>query len=87
MDIPSLLTACPLVAILRGIRPEDFEDATKVDRETQERGVTFNTKLDLVEAMGAEFYAHFGVRAQQLRSADLEELKEDAEALGRDVEP
>ena len=28
--------------------------------------------------MGAEFYAHFGVRAQQLRSADLEELREDA---------
>jgi multiple sugar transport system ATP-binding protein len=64
--------------LIAGIRPEDFEDATKVDRETQARGVTFRTKLDLVEAMGAEFYAHFGVNAQQLRSADLEELKEDA---------
>jgi multiple sugar transport system ATP-binding protein len=64
--------------LIAGIRPEDFEDATKVDRETQGRGVTFNTKLELVEAMGAEFYAHFGVRAAQLRSADLEELKEDA---------
>jgi multiple sugar transport system ATP-binding protein len=64
--------------LIAGIRPEDFEDATKVDRETQARGVTFRTKLDLVEAMGAEFYAHFGVDAQQLRSADLEELKEDA---------
>ena len=64
--------------LIAGIRPEDFEDATKVDRETQGRGVTFNTKLELVEAMGAEFYAHFGVRAAQLRSADLEELLEDA---------
>jgi multiple sugar transport system ATP-binding protein len=61
-----------------GIRPEDFEEATKVDRETQGRGVTFKTKLDLVEAMGAEFYAHFGVQARQLRSSDLEELREDA---------
>jgi multiple sugar transport system ATP-binding protein len=64
--------------LIAGIRPEDFEDATKVDRETQGRGTTFSTKLDLVEAMGAEFYAHFGVDAQQPRSSDLQELVDDA---------
>jgi multiple sugar transport system ATP-binding protein len=64
--------------LIAGIRPEDFEDATKVDRETQGRGTTFSTTLDLVEAMGAEFYAHFGVDAQQPRSSDLQELADDA---------
>jgi multiple sugar transport system ATP-binding protein len=65
--------------LIAGIRPEDFEDATKIDRDTRPRGTTFQTRLDLVEAMGAEYYAHFGVKTdQQLRSADLEELREDA---------
>jgi multiple sugar transport system ATP-binding protein len=64
--------------LIAGIRPEDFEDATKVDRDTRPRGTTFKTKLDLVEAMGAEFYAHFGVDAGKLQSADLIELRDDA---------
>jgi multiple sugar transport system ATP-binding protein len=64
--------------LIAGIRPEDFEDATKVDRDTRARGTTFKTRLDLVEAMGAEFYAHFGVKAEALQSADLIELRDDA---------
>ncbi len=61
-----------------GIRPEDFEDAARVDRESRDRGVTFRSKLDLVEAMGAEFYAHFGVGAKPIRSEELTELRDDA---------
>jgi multiple sugar transport system ATP-binding protein len=49
--------------LIAGIRPEDFEDATQVPAETRGRGTTFNTSFDLVEAMGAEFYVHFGVKA------------------------
>jgi multiple sugar transport system ATP-binding protein len=64
--------------LIAGVRPEDFEDATKVERETRPRGATFNAKLDLVEAMGAEYYAHFGVSADPVRSADLRELQHDA---------
>jgi multiple sugar transport system ATP-binding protein len=64
--------------LIAGIRPEDFEDASKVDRDTRQRGTTFETRLDLVEAMGAEFYAHFGVAAGRLRSAELQELRNDA---------
>jgi multiple sugar transport system ATP-binding protein len=68
-------TGRPLIA---GIRPEDFEDATKVDRDSRARGTTFNTRLDLVEAMGAEYYAHFGVNTdRQLHSSELAELKDD----------
>jgi multiple sugar transport system ATP-binding protein len=62
--------------LIAGIRPEDFEDASKVDREGRERGTTFRAKLDLVEAMGAEYYAHFSVNAQ-VSSAGLDEVAKD----------
>jgi multiple sugar transport system ATP-binding protein len=42
------------------------------------RGVTFRASLDLVEAMGAEFYAHFGADVAQADSAELHELREDS---------
>jgi multiple sugar transport system ATP-binding protein len=64
--------------LIAGIRPEDFEDAARVDADSRARGVTFRSKLDLVEAMGAEFYAHFGIAAQPLKSDDLSELRDDA---------
>jgi multiple sugar transport system ATP-binding protein len=64
--------------LVAGVRPEDFEDATKVDSETRARGTTFRTRLDLVEAMGAEYYAHFGIDAGKLHSSDLRELRDDA---------
>jgi multiple sugar transport system ATP-binding protein len=64
--------------LIAGIRPEDFEDATKVNSEARARGTTFRTRLDLVEAMGAEYYAHFGVDAERLRASELQELRDDA---------
>jgi multiple sugar transport system ATP-binding protein len=64
--------------LIAGIRPEDFEDATKVDDHTRARGTTFGANLDLVEAMGAEYYAHFGVDAERLSSSELRELRDDA---------
>jgi multiple sugar transport system ATP-binding protein len=67
----------PLIA---GIRPEDFEDASVVAAEVRPQGTTFTAELDLVEAMGAEYYAHFGVGGGngQLESADLQDLRDDA---------
>ena len=64
--------------LIAGIRPEDFEDATQVPAETRGRGTTFHTTFDLVEAMGAEFYVHFGVKADQMQgSAHMDALMED----------
>jgi multiple sugar transport system ATP-binding protein len=64
--------------LIAGIRPEDFEDVMNVESHVRARGTTFHANLDLVEAMGAEFYAHFGVNAERLRSSELRELREDA---------
>ena len=64
--------------VIAGIRPEDFEDATKVDSANRGRGTTFQAKLDIVEAMGAEYYAHFGIKAKMVQSEELQELRDDA---------
>jgi multiple sugar transport system ATP-binding protein len=64
--------------LIAGIRPEDFEDSHAVSSEMSPHGTTFNTTLDLVEAMGSEYYAHFGVGGEQMASSDLDDLVKDA---------
>ncbi|HTT28148.1 MAG TPA: sn-glycerol-3-phosphate ABC transporter ATP-binding protein UgpC [Solirubrobacteraceae bacterium] len=64
--------------VIAGIRPEDFEDATKIDADSRARGTTFSAKLDLVEAMGAEYYAHFGIKGKMVESEELLELRDEA---------
>jgi multiple sugar transport system ATP-binding protein len=63
--------------LIAGIRPEDFEDATRVEADIRDRGTTFRATLNLVEAMGAEFYAHFGVDAQQVQTGGQNDLTEE----------
>jgi multiple sugar transport system ATP-binding protein len=64
--------------LIAGIRPEDFEDAALVG-DQRDRGVTFKARIDVLESMGAEFYAYFSVEAQEaLSSQELQELAEDA---------
>jgi multiple sugar transport system ATP-binding protein len=68
----------PKKSLIAGIRPEDFEDIAMVADDVRDRGTTFNTKFDLVEAMGAEYYVHFGVKADALQSSDhLDALLDD----------
>src|SRR5215216_5461592 len=42
--------------VIVGIRPESFEDASLVGGDTRDRGMTFKTKIDVVEQLGAEQY-------------------------------
>jgi multiple sugar transport system ATP-binding protein len=63
--------------LIAGIRPEDFEDAAAVSAEQRPDGQTFAADLDLVEAMGAEYYAHFAVGGA-VASADLDDVRDDA---------
>jgi multiple sugar transport system ATP-binding protein len=62
--------------VIAGLRPEHFEDAALVaDRS---RGITFKSKIDVLESMGSEFYAYFVVAADRVASTELEELAQDA---------
>ena len=64
--------------LIAGVRPEDFEDLEQVSAEQRPQGTTFTVEMDLVEAMGSEYYAHFGVSGEQHASSDLEDLVRDA---------
>ena len=62
--------------VIAGLRPEHFEDARLVaDRS---HGVTFRAEIDVLEAMGSEYYAYFVVEAERVSSSELEELAADA---------
>ena len=72
--------------LIAGIRPEDFEAASHVAGETKSRGTTFTTTFDLVEAMGAEYYVHFGVKAEHLESSQVDDLLQDQGGVSETTE-
>ena len=72
--------------VIAGIRPEHFEDAALVG-DQRDKGAVFKTKIDVVESMGSELYAHFSVARQGIESDELRELAEEsgsAELRGED---
>src|SRR3954454_17574584 len=66
--------------LIAGIRPEHFEDAALVADDKRPLGRTFTAKIDLVESMGSELYAHFSVEHGGVESEELEELAQDSGA-------
>jgi multiple sugar transport system ATP-binding protein len=64
--------------VIVGLRPEDFEDVSLV--QDKARGISFKTKIDVLESMGSEFYAYFNVESEKVSSRELEELANDAGA-------
>ena len=67
--------------VIAGIRPEHFEDAAQVDESVRGRGATFKAKIDVLESMGSELYAHFDIEGiGGVQSQELEELAQDAGA-------
>ena len=64
--------------VIVGIRPEHLEDARVVEGEAKSQGATFKAKLDLVEALGAEYYAYFHLEGTKVESEHLSEVAADA---------
>jgi multiple sugar transport system ATP-binding protein len=58
--------------VIVGIRPEHFEDAMLVTHP--ETGHIFSTRIEVLEALGSDFYAHFTVDSPRISSSELEEL-------------
>jgi multiple sugar transport system ATP-binding protein len=63
-------------SLIVGLRPEHFEDAAMMGDE-RDRGVTFETKIDVLESMGSEYYAYFHIEGRSTGSAELQELAAD----------
>jgi multiple sugar transport system ATP-binding protein len=67
--------------LIAGIRPENFDDAALLGDDTLRRGSSFKAKIDLIESMGSEIYAHFSVSSDKsIESDELRELAEDSGA-------
>ena len=66
--------------VIVGIRPEHFEDASLVTLPA--RGHVFKTKIDVLEALGSDSYAHFTVDSARVTSSELEELAEETDPGG-----
>jgi multiple sugar transport system ATP-binding protein len=64
--------------LIAGLRPEHFEDASLV--QNTGRGLKFKAKIDVLESMGAEYYAYFEVASERVSARELEELAQDAGA-------
>jgi multiple sugar transport system ATP-binding protein len=64
--------------VIVGVRPEHLEDARVVDSEAKAHGATFKAKLDLVESLGAEYYAYFHLEGTRVESEHLSEVAADA---------
>ncbi|HWF34053.1 MAG TPA: sn-glycerol-3-phosphate ABC transporter ATP-binding protein UgpC [Solirubrobacteraceae bacterium] len=66
--------------VIAGLRPEHFEDAALVAEDKRSRGVAFRTRIDVLESMGAEYYAYFTVESERVSARELEELAQDTGA-------
>lgn len=64
--------------VLIGIRPEHLEDASLVDSTTRGHGGTFTANIDVLESMGSDIYAYFGVGSSRASSDALAELSADS---------
>jgi multiple sugar transport system ATP-binding protein len=79
IQIPDHVREAGSRGMIAGIRPEHFEDEALVGDDKKHRGATFRAKIDLVESMGSELYAHFGVEGHGgVESQELAELAQDA---------
>jgi multiple sugar transport system ATP-binding protein len=66
--------------VIVGIRPEHFEDASLVTLPAP--GHIFKTKIDVLEALGSDSYAHFTVDSLRVSSSELEELTGETNPAG-----
>ncbi len=65
-------------ALVAGLRPEHFEDASLVSELSH--GISFKTTIRVLESMGSEFYAYFDVATERVSTRELEELAADTGA-------
>jgi multiple sugar transport system ATP-binding protein len=63
--------------VVAGLRPENFEDASVVGDLKQDRGVTFEAEIDLVESLGSDLFAYFHIESEGVQSDQLADLVGD----------
>jgi multiple sugar transport system ATP-binding protein len=64
--------------VVAGIRPENFEDVEVVGDLKDERGITFEAEIDLVESLGSDLYAYFHIESAGVQSDQLADIVEES---------
>ena len=62
----------------RGGHPSRAHGGRVAGRRTPGQGATFRTKIDVLESVGSDIYAHFTIPTEGIDSEELRELAEDA---------
>lgn len=62
--------------VIVGVRPEHIQDAALIDAYQRIRALTFQVKVNLVEALGADKYLYFTTESPAVHSVQLDELAE-----------
>jgi multiple sugar transport system ATP-binding protein len=65
--------------VILGVRPENIEDARFIDPDLRAKGFTYQTRVELVEWLGADIFAYFTFHDSA--AGDLERLADDLDVL------
>ena len=64
--------------VVAGLRPENFEDVEVIGELKEERGVTFEAEIDLVESLGSDLFAYFHIESAGIQSDQLADIVEES---------
>jgi multiple sugar transport system ATP-binding protein len=64
--------------VIAGLRPENFEDVEVIGDLKEERGVTFEAEIDLVESLGSDLFAYFHIESEGVQSDQLADIVEES---------
>jgi multiple sugar transport system ATP-binding protein len=64
--------------VIAGLRPENFEDTAVIGDLREERGITFEAEIDLVESLGSDLYAYFHIESEGVQSDQLADIVEES---------
>ncbi len=64
--------------MIAGLRPENFEDVEVIGDLKEERGITFEAEIDLVESLGSDLFAYFHIESEGVQSDQLADIVEES---------
>jgi multiple sugar transport system ATP-binding protein len=64
--------------VIAGLRPENLEDVEVIGDLKEERGITFEAEIDLVESLGSDLYAYFHIESEGVQSDQLADIVEES---------
>jgi multiple sugar transport system ATP-binding protein len=68
--------------IIVGVRPEHFEEIAAVGRSDRNEGARFTARIDLLEWLGSDLFAHFSVSRGDASSRGLSDVADELSDAG-----